>query len=165
MTGAVFQMHLQLAMTQELPAALKHHIDIVATPVQVAQRTVVGNHNFIAIDMQAIDALFHRTDKAPVGAVITGQVGDGVQVSRLVNGNNAQLLSQERLIERPQYTAANTAITIDRQSDHQSMQSSTAATTASAVMPKNLNSSPAGADSPKLSIPTMRPSRPTYLYQ
>ncbi|ENO90399.1 Permease protein PstA [Thauera linaloolentis 47Lol = DSM 12138] len=41
----------------------------------------------------------------------------------------------------------------------------TAAATASAVMPKSLNSSPAGADSPKRSMPTTSPSRPTYLRQ
>ena len=32
-------------------------------------------------------------------------------------------------------------------------------------MPKCLNSSPAGAEAPKLSMPTTAPSRPTYLPQ
>ena len=39
------------------------------------------------------------------------------------------------------------------------------ATTFSTVKPKSLNNSFAGADSPKLFIPTILPSKPTYLYQ
>ncbi len=38
-------------------------------------------------------------------------------------------------------------------------------TTFSVVKPNSLNSSPAGADSPKLVIPMMRPPKTTYLYQ
>ncbi len=41
----------------------------------------------------------------------------------------------------------------------------TATTTPSTVNPKNLNRSPAGADSPKRSSPTTAPSSPTYLRQ
>lgn len=41
----------------------------------------------------------------------------------------------------------------------------TADATRSGVNPKNLNTSPAGADSPKVSMPTTAPSRPTYLRQ
>ena len=41
----------------------------------------------------------------------------------------------------------------------------TAEATRSGVNPKNLNTSPAGADSPNTSMPTMAPSRPTYLRQ
>lgn len=49
---------------------------------------------------------------------------------------------------------------------HQSSSSSSAtARTLSRVKPKCSNSAGAGADSPKLVMPMMRPSRPTYLYQ
>src|SRR3569832_21854 len=41
----------------------------------------------------------------------------------------------------------------------------TAVTTFSGVKPKCLNKTPAGADSPKVSMPTTAPSRPTYLRQ
>ena len=40
-----------------------------------------------------------------------------------------------------------------------------ACTTCSAVMPKYAYNASAGADAPKLSMPTTAPSRPTYLYQ
>ncbi len=49
---------------------------------------------------------------------------------------------------------------------HQASSSSSAVTTMfSTVKPKCSNSAGAGADSPKLVMPMMRPSRPTYLYQ
>ena len=161
--GPLLQMGTYGVAAVIMAGAFQHQIH--PRPMHILQRFVMGHRNAITFHHQRAVRRRHLARKATVGTVVLGQVNNRCQIRGLVNGHNLHLTAIVGFIQGSQYAAPDATITIDRQPDHSGRQSSTAATTASAVISKYSNSWPAGADSPKLVIPTMRPSRPTYLYQ
>src|SRR5690606_23219616 len=80
-------------------------------------------------------------------------------------GHHLEAGGQAPLVDRPEHRAPDTAETVDGEVCHQGSSASTRATMMASVKPKYLNSSPAGAEAPKVVMPTTSPSRPTYLRQ
>ena len=94
-----------------------------------------------------------------MGCVVARQVCIGIRVAQIINGHDLDIVFLAALIVGAQHVAANSAIPINCNSNRHATfsliknvyWSSTALAVAarlSAVIPKNLKSSPAGADSP-----------------
>ena len=94
-----------------------------------------------------------------MGCVIPRQVCIGIRVAQIINGHDLNIVFLAALIVRAQYIAADSAVPINCNSNRHATfsliknvyWSSTALAVAarlSAVIPKNLKSVPAGADSP-----------------
>src|SRR5690606_18923163 len=104
--------------------------------------------------------------EATVRGVVFGEMRDRGQIGRFIDGDNLHVLAVRAFVQCAQDTTADATIAVDREPQHQASSNSlTVSTTASVVKPKCSINCAIGADSPKVSMPMMAPSRPTYLYQ
>src|SRR5690606_37116266 len=93
---------------------------------------------------------FHRhlAGKASVRGVVLEQVRVGLRVAQVVDGDELQVVLPAAFVVRAQDVAADAAEAVDGDLEGHGITLLTACSTCSAVKPKCLNSSPAGADSP-----------------
>lgn len=59
-----------------------------------------------------------RGRKASVRRIETGQIGDAVQIGRLVDGYRAVLRTKRGFVQRTQEAAADAAVTVDGDAHH-----------------------------------------------
>src|SRR3546814_8841636 len=93
----------------------KQYVDTQFFPVDCVGTACVAYLNGVAIDHQTILGLLSLAGKNAVCGVELGQIRHGLQVGRLVDGNDLERIAQGRLVKGPQYTAAYAAITVDCQ--------------------------------------------------
>src|SRR5688500_6525961 len=99
-----------------------------------------------------------------MGGDVLEEVGASLRVAQVGHGDELQAGLLAALVMGAQHHARDPSEFIDGHFDHLSKLLTTA-TMFSAVKTKCLKTSAAGADSPKRSMPTTAPSRPTYLRQ
>src|SRR5690606_10871359 len=131
-------------------------------PGQLRRVAFLDNPDAVAVDDHEVTIDLDLAREAAMHRVIAGQVRVRLGVAEIVDRDDPDLPGTTALIKGTQDVPADTTVTVDCDFDcHLSnlpvcylMIRSAAAATLSAVNPKCLNTSPAGADSPKLSIPT-----------
>src|SRR6185312_14735896 len=133
-------------------------------PGQLGRIALGHDLDAVVVDDDAVAIHAHRRREAPVRGVVLQQVGVGLGVAQVVDRDELQIVLLAALVVSAQHHAADASKSVDGYLDHPNMLLTTSATR-SGVKPKCLKSSPAGADSPKRSMPTTLPSRPTYLRQ
>src|SRR6476660_6240925 len=153
-----------LRLAREKAGAFHHEIDAKRFPRQLRRIAFGYDLDAVVVDDDAVAVHAYRRRKAPVRGVVLQQVGVGLRVAQVVDRHELQGVLLAAFIVGPQHHASDASKTVDRYLDHPNMLLTTSATR-SGVKPKCLKSSPAGADSPKRSMPTTLPSRPTYLRQ
>src|SRR5690606_25856097 len=177
--GAALDMRAGLFLAREKARAFQHDIDLELAPGQFG-RVAVGQHaDLVAVDHHVVTIHRHGARKLAVRRVVLREVGIRLGVAQIVDRNDLDVMLLAAFVVGAQHVTADTAVAIDGNSDghvfillwrggldsQAAITLLTASVTASAVMPKCLNSAPAGADSPNVSMPTTAPSRPTYLRQ
>src|SRR5216117_4454784 len=89
--------------------------------------------------------------------VVLQQVGVGLGIAQVVDGHELQAVLLAALVVGAQHHSSDPSEAVDRHLDSHFKMLLTALATFSGVKPKNLKRSPAGADSPKRSMPTTAP--------
>ena len=84
------------------------------SPVEITQTLVMCNGNTVAINQQSANIMRNFRGKASMRTIVFSQVCNSGQFRRLVDCNNFHLLTMTRLIQRPQQTAPNPAIAVNR---------------------------------------------------
>ena len=162
-----------LRLAREEAGAFHHEIDAERLPGQLGRVALGHDLDAVVVDDDAVAIHAHRRRKAPVRGVVLQQVGVGLRVAQVVDRDELQIVFflaafTHCFIVGPQHHASDAPKTVDGYLDHPLIHPKrllTASATRSGVKPKCLKSSPTGADSPKRSMPTTLPSRPTYLRQ
>jgi hypothetical protein len=141
------------------------------TPVQFGRVLHGGQADATAVDDQGVAVYADLALEAAVHGVVLEHIGQIVGLQQVVDADHLDIL--EILRRGAEHHAADAAESVDTYLDGhvRSLQFKTlltAAATLSAVRPKNLNASLAGALSPNRSMPTTAPpwsAAPTYLRQ
>src|SRR5436190_1931357 len=162
---ARLDMRARLGFAREEARALHHHIDAQLPPRQLGRIAFGDDLDAVAVHHEAVAVHLDGARELAMGGVVFQEMGVRRGVAEVVDGDELQALLLATLVMGAQHHAPNTAESIDRNLDRHLSTLLTASATRAGVKPKCLNNSAAGADSPKRSMPTTAPSRPTYLRQ
>src|SRR5207244_8602745 len=162
---ARLQVRARPGLAGEQPRAFEHHVDAELLPRQLRGIALRHHANALVVDHHALPVHAHAAREAGMRGVVLQQVGVGPGVAQVVDRHELQAVLLAALVVRPQYHSPDPSEAVDRHLDSHFKMLLTALATFSGVKPKNLKRSPAGADSPKRSMPTTAPSRPTYFLQ
>ena len=140
-----------LRLAGEKPGALEDDVHAERAPRQL-RRIALGNDlDRVAVHDDGLVLDFHARRKRPVGGVVLQQVRVGLGIAEVVDGDELQPVLLLSLIVGAKNHAPNPSESVDRDFDHCLISPITLLTTfatLSAVKPKCLNTSAAGADSP-----------------
>src|SRR6185503_11472613 len=162
------QVSSRLGLAGEKPGALHDQVDAERLPGQLGGIALGDHLDRVAVHHDRLVLHFHGAGKSPVGRVVPQEMRVGLRIAQVVDGHELQAVLLAAFVVGAQDIPADAAETVDCYLDHR-LDSPKVLRTAfamfSAVKPKCLKRSPAGADSPKRSMPTTAPSSPTYLRQ
>src|SRR5690606_38625621 len=92
--------------------AFQHQAYVQQTPGQITRARVAQHPDAIAVDHQVVAIHRRLTVKPPVGGVVLGQVGDGVDIRQLVDRDHLKLVAIAVFIPRPQHALAKAAVPV-----------------------------------------------------
>src|SRR5690606_33830789 len=162
-----------------------HDVDAQALPRQLRRVALLHDLDAVAVDDELVAVDRNRKRKRTVRRVVAREVRVRLRVAEIVDGDDGNLVAAVGLVQGPQNVAADSAVTVDRHFDRhdslllESINPSKAGepqppyhakrrateTMRSTVNPKCSNSSFAGADAPKRSLPITSPCPATYRHQ
>src|SRR5690349_13274074 len=145
-----------LRLAGEETGALHDEVDAERFPRQLGGVALRHDLDAVVVDDDAVAVHAHRGREAPVRGVVLQQVGVGLGVAQVVDRDELQPVLLATFIVGPQHHASDASKTVDGYLYHPLIHPKrllTASATRSGVKPKCLKSSPAGADSPKRSMP------------
>ncbi len=107
-------MALGLVTIGEQAGALEHDIDTELAPGQLGRIALGADADAVAIDHQRIAVDLDRAGEVAVGGVVAGQMGVGLGIAEIVDGDDLDLAIAPFLVQRAQHVAPDAAVTVDR---------------------------------------------------
>ena len=115
--GAALDVLGGLFLVGEKTRALEHVLDAEFAPRQLG-RVALGQHaDAVAVDDHRIAVDLHLAREAAVGGVMARQVGIGLRIAEVVDGDDVDLALALALIERAQRVATDTSVAVDTDFD------------------------------------------------
>jgi len=87
--------------------------EVDARPVDLFRAARMADADGVAVDQQLAVNGFDQPGKAAVRRVVAGQVGHALQIGRLIDGDDPEIVRSRRFQQGPQETAADAAVAVD----------------------------------------------------
>ena len=151
---ATLQVCRCLFLGSEKAGALKHHVHTKLAPGQFGGIAVGQHADFVTIDHHVIALNAHGAGELAVRRVVLGEVGVGLGIAQVIDGHDLNIVLFATFVMGTQDVAADAAVAVNSNANRHDINllvyktCLTASATFSAVRPKCLNNTPAGADSP-----------------
>jgi hypothetical protein len=111
--GAALDVGRGLLLGGEVAGALQHHVDPQLAPGQLG-RVAVGEHaDLVAVDHHVVAVDAHDAGELAVRGVVLRQVGVGLRVTQVVDGDDLDVVLLATFVVGAQHVAADAAIAID----------------------------------------------------
>ena len=106
-------MRTRRVATAEQAGALHDHLDIQFCPGQVCRIPLGEYFDTVTVDHQVTILNADCPWELAMCRIVPGQMGIGIRVTKIVDGDNGELIGTVQLIHGPQNVAADAAISVD----------------------------------------------------